>query len=341
MTRTKLRTAVIGFGQVAQGYADDPLMARHYPFATHAQVLAAHPAFDWVAVVDPSPTARDAASRWNVPHAVADVDALGAVAGAIEVAVFATPPGVRLSFLESLPALRAVIVEKPLGRNLAESEEFVRVCRERGILVEVNFWRRADKQFRALAGGKLRDLVGDVQCAFGVYGNGLLNNGLHLVDFVRMLLGEIDSVEWSSSDAPVAGPIAGDVNPSFVLALHASKVFAHPVRFDAYREVGLDIWGEKGRLAIYNEGLTIAHFPRAANRAMRGESEIEFDSPSYLQSTVGDAFYEMFTNVADALEGTAPLFSDGESALRSSAVVEAVAAAESRLQSSRTAIKLS
>ena len=48
MTQPRLRTVLVGCGEVGAGYATDPLMARHYPYATHAQVLAAHPAFAWM-----------------------------------------------------------------------------------------------------------------------------------------------------------------------------------------------------------------------------------------------------------------------------------------------------
>mgnify|MGYP001412936739 CR=1 FL=1 len=55
--------------------------------------------------------------------------------------------------------------------------------------VLVNYWRRADRLFQALAAGGLTEHVGSPQAVFGLYGNGLVNNGGHLIDFLRMLLG--------------------------------------------------------------------------------------------------------------------------------------------------------
>jgi predicted dehydrogenase len=69
MSVKRLRTVVIGFGRVASGYAKDPVMARHYPYATHAQVLAAHPGFSWDAVVDTDGEALAAArAEWKIPN---------------------------------------------------------------------------------------------------------------------------------------------------------------------------------------------------------------------------------------------------------------------------------
>ena len=63
-----LRTVMFGFGRIGAAYADDPKTARHYRYASHAQVLSAHPDFDWQGVVDPCDRALDQArTKWNVP----------------------------------------------------------------------------------------------------------------------------------------------------------------------------------------------------------------------------------------------------------------------------------
>lgn len=323
----RLKTAMIGFGQIASGYAVDSAMARYYRYATHAQVLADHPAFEWLGVVDPAATAREhASSLWQVPHVVENIADLGGIAHEIEVAVLATPPESRVGVLDQFPSLRAVLVEKPLGRTLSESAAFLEHCRQRGVLVQVNLWRRADEGFRRLAGGELAQLIGSTQCAFGMYGNGLLNNGTHMIDFVRMLLGEVVLVSVVAPEtAFAAGPIAGDTNVTCTLQLeHGVVVTLNPLRFEHYRENGIEVWGEQGRLAIYNEGLTIAHFARADNRAMTGERELAADEPRYIESTVGNALCHIFTNLADALGTGASLWSPGSSALRTAAVVESI-----------------
>jgi predicted dehydrogenase len=326
MSPAPLGAVLIGMGKVGAGYADDPVMARFYPYATHAQVLRDHPAFAWEAVVDGNPDARAlAATRWRVPQ----------VAGRIEdlprpcrpaVAVLATPPESRLGFIERIPWLRAVLVEKPLGRTTEEAERFLTACEQRGILVQVNLWRRADETFRSLAGGRLAELIGAPQAVFGLYGNGLLNNGTHLIDFVRMLLGEVKSVQAvAGGDGLPSGPIPGDIQMPFHLTLVAGPVVSfQPLRFEHYRENGLDIWGEKGRIAILGEGLQILHYPRHPHRATQGEHEVVTDSPRPLAATVGHAFYRMYGNLAEAVNRGDALWSPGRSALDTARIVEAV-----------------
>lgn len=322
-----LRTAVVGFGKMSSTYANDPLMAKHYRFATHAQVLLAHPHFEWLAVVDPAVSAKeDAKNHWQVPVVSSTVNDLGPVAKTIDVVVLATPPDSRQSILEGFPNVQAVLVEKPLGRTLQESIDFLSYCKQRHIRVQVNLWRRADRQFRHLATEGLQALIGSVQIAQGIYGNGLLNNGIHLIDFIRMLFGDVAFVEPLGQQMPfVEGPIVGDINAGFILGMtNGLSIPIQAIRFSHYREVGLSLWGETGQLAILNEGLTLSHRLRQANRAMLGEYELAFDHTLLLPSTVGDALYEMYDNLAQAMNENTPLCSPGYSALQSTRVVTAV-----------------
>lgn len=329
MSGRRLRAALIGFGKMAQGYAADPAMARHYRYAAHAQVLVDHPAFDWRAVVDPDAQALSLArDDWHVSDTAAAPGAL-ADRGAIEVAVIATPPDTRLDLLDAFPNLRAVLVEKPLGINAASAARFLDICSERNILVQVNLWRRADDCFRDLAAGRLAQLIGAPRAVAGFYGNGLHNNGTHIVDMLRMFFGEVVSVQrLGSAPAFREGPIEGDTNPAVALEMRCGLVATlNPMRFHEYRENGLSLWGAHGRLDILNEGLTIHYFPRAANRAMSGEHEIAADAPQSLASTAGEALYRMYDNLAAAIDGREALWSDGPSALATSRVVEAIATA--------------
>lgn len=327
----RVPAAIVGFGRMGRLYAADPVMARHFPYAAHAQVLAEHPAFDWRAVVDPDPAARgEALDHWGVPHAAASCEALGAVAGDIEVAVLATAPDTRLGQLDALPNLAAVLVEKPLGTTLAAGAAFLAECERRGIMVAVNLWRRADAGLRALAEGGLDAAIGPLAGGIALYGNGLRNNGTHIVDMIRMLAGEIAAGALAGADAGfVEGPIEGDRNPACALTLASgATILLQPVRFADYRENGLIVWGERGRLDIMNEGLSIATYARCDNRAMQGEREIPADRPHWHASGAGTALYAMYDNLAEALASGDPgaLVSPGRSALASARIVEQIAA---------------
>jgi hypothetical protein len=143
---------------------------------------------------------------------------------------------------------------------------------------------------------------------------------------IRMLCGEIASVQAvGKSRGGPHQPLPGDVDVAATLTLHSGAVvFLAPIDFRAYREVGLDLWCDTGRLSIWQEGLYIARSPLKDNRAMTGEQEVASDQPQRMESTVGDAFLAMFDDLARVLQYGGMPCSPGPSALQSEAVVEAV-----------------
>ena len=326
MTDTGLRTIVVGFGEIAQGLCGDARMAKFFTYATHAQVLRDHPGFQWLGVVDPSDDARKAArDDWNIAHVSEDLSEVARVVEP-EVAIIATPPGTRAEIVQQLPSLKAVLVEKPLGHGGEEGRAFVDFCRKKNVHVQANYWRRGDELYQQLAQGGLAERIGRPQAAFATYGNGLFNNGSHLVDFIRMLLGEVTTVQALGHPRPAEGaPLESDVQAAFALTLAGGAIVTVlPLDYGHYREVGLDIWGEEGRLALYQESLGVFHYPLADNRGLENEKEISSDNPQVLESTVANALYRLYDNLAETVAGTAEPWSPGDQAVHTELILESV-----------------
>ena len=325
MTRP-LRTVLVGVGRMGATYANDARIARHYRYSSHAQVLADHPGYAWEAAVDPdAPALADARARWGLAHCASSVtDLLDRYDP--EVLVLATPPSAYRAAIAACPGLKAVLCEKPLGSTLAEAQALLELCEARGILLQTNYWRRCDPFHRRLAAGHLAELVGRPAVINGLYGNGLLNNGSHLVDVCRMLFGEIAEVT-TISPALRAGrlPLADDFDVGCMLDFVGGVTATlQPLDFTVYREVGLDIWGEAGRLELLNEGLTNRWSRRSSHRALNDAQEIRLDQSETLTSTVGEALFHVYENLFAALQGSDSLWSSGVSARGTAAVVEAI-----------------
>ncbi len=318
-------TVLVGFGMIGAGFAADRKMASHFDYACHAQVLRDHPDFEWAAVVDPSETARNAATAWDVPLVVPSIDDLPDTFRP-EVAVLATGPEVRDAALARFDGLKLAVVEKPLASDADAAARLIADCDARQIGMQVNLFRRAEKTTRALSDGELAERIGAPQAIFGIYGNGLHNNGIHLIDLARMLAGEVREVRALATAMPLAtSPIAGDVAVPFSLTLESGVCATlQPLDFAHYREVGLDIWGTKGRLEILQEGLLMRTSPAAPHRALDVGAEIANDAPVILEGDYGNALYALYDNAARWLAGEAPLVSPGSNALTDERVVEAV-----------------
>lgn len=322
---TALKTVIVGFGAIARGFAADPLMAKYFPIATHAQAIKGSKGFELIGVVDPSAEARAVAEKeWRVP-AAADL-AAAATAFDPDILVLATKPGTRTDALRAFPNVRGVMAEKPLGGE--DGETLVKLAAERNIPLQVHFWRRGDPTHRELAAGGLEKHVGAVQAVLGLYGNGLNNNGSHLIDAARFLFGEPVSAQAISELRPCTeGPIPGDVQLPFALTFAGGfTMTAQPLDFRHYREVALDIWGTTGRLAVTQESLVVRAYPPAANRGLTGEMEINSDTGTIIPCRVGEALPALYANLAAAVAGKEDLLSSGEGALRTERVLAAILA---------------
>jgi len=324
MNKPPFKTIMIGFGQIAQGLRQDARMAKYFTYATHAQALKDHPDFDWACVVDPDESAMEIAQAdWGI--GVTETS----ISKALEkyepqVAVISTPPDARFDIIQQMPNIRAVLVEKPLGMSVSDSREFLNHCRQNNIEVHVNFWRRTDPLYRRLSSGELSERIGTPQAVFATYGNGLHNNGCHMIDFIQMLLGDIKYVQALGDARPGSGlPLKDDVQSSFALTTTSGIVVTvQPLDFNNYREVGIDIWGSTGRLSLYQEGLGIQVYPKSENRGLENEFEIASDNPETLEPTVGSALYDMYQNLSDTLQGGSINLSSGASALKTEIILE-------------------
>lgn len=322
----KLKTILVGFGNIAEEMAHDSIKAKSTAYATHAQVLRDHPDFDWVAVVDPSAEKRECAkSRWGVNTVVPDLQSLP-ISLQPDLAVIATTPAYRAPVIEQLPALKGVLVEKPLGKDIKSAREFSTLCQKRNIKAQINFWRRGDSTSRALADGGLKSRIGRPQTAFGVYGNGFRNNAVHMIDYTRMLLGEVSCAQALGTPRAAAGlPIADDVLVPFSLTLeNGALVTFHSLDFGFYRENSLEIWGEKGCVSILQEGWRLLSHSLHQHGTLGGAREVDFDQAERLKSGAGHAFYDMYDNLANAVKGNSSLWSSAGSALRNEEILEAV-----------------
>jgi predicted dehydrogenase len=101
--------------------------------------------------------ARALAERWSVP-AFRTVDETVAVRDAVF--DLATPPAAHLDVLKRLPKGAAVLIQKPMGRDLAEASAILALARTRGFKAAVNFQLRFSPMMLALADAVRRGLLG-------------------------------------------------------------------------------------------------------------------------------------------------------------------------------------
>lgn len=159
--------------------------------------------------------AKKLAAEWNVTAFATPEEAV-----AVPDAVFdlATPPSVHASVLRQLPDGAAVLIQKPMGSDLAGATEILTVCREKKLGAAVNFQLRFAPMMLALEDAVRRGWLGDVvdfdawlalatpwelwPFLKGLPRIEIAMHSIHYLDLIRQLLGDPQGVHAKSIGHP-------------------------------------------------------------------------------------------------------------------------------------------
>jgi predicted dehydrogenase len=147
--------------------------------------------------------AKALAGTWGVT-AYASVEEAASVPNAIF--DLATPPSAHAAVLELLPDSAAVLIQKPMGNNLAEATEILKICRGKKLKAAVNFQLRFAPMMLALKDAIAKGLLGEVvdveahlvldtpwsTWAFlkGLPRIEIAMHSIHYLDLIRQILGD-------------------------------------------------------------------------------------------------------------------------------------------------------
>jgi predicted dehydrogenase len=142
------------------------------------------------------------AAKWELPVFATLEEALAASEAVFDLAL---PPGAHLEVLPRLPEGSAVLLQKPMGRDLAEATAILETCRKRRLVAAVNFQLRFSPMMLAVADALRRGWLGrlvDVEVHLnlvtpwhlfpflkGMERVEIAVHSIHYLDLIRGLLG--------------------------------------------------------------------------------------------------------------------------------------------------------
>lgn len=269
-----LRAALVGCGRIASGMADDPLMAGD--IFTHAEAYVRSGATELVAVCDVDPgLARLCAERWGVGASYADVRAMLEEARP-DIVSIATPDDTHFALARTIldhgPSVRALLCEKPLATSLDEAADLVALAETRGVVLAVAHLRRYADNFRALKALLDSGALGRIKGVTGWYTKGVLHNGVHWFDQLRMLAGEalwVEAIDCLSEPGP---------DPTIDVQLGLESGALATLRAGDMRDFTLfemDLLTERGRVLIQDSGYRIDLFRAAPSPRYSNYVELE------------------------------------------------------------------
>jgi predicted dehydrogenase len=298
--------------------------------------------FPVAGIFDLNPAAaRERADAYSLPRVFASIDEAAASPGAVfDVAI---PPANIASVLPHLPRGAAVLILKPMGRDLADAKRIVAICRERNLKAAINFQLRFAPNMLALKDALARGTFGEIldvevrinlhtpwnYWAFlkGVPRLEVLMHSIHYLDLIRSILGEPRGV-YCKGVAHPAMPDYSDTRTSIILdygdTIRCSLTMNHAHTFGGrYGMSQLKIEGTQGA-AIAKMGVNLNYPAGEADTLEIATVGGEWRQVALRGSWFLEAFEGPMSNVQRFVSGEDPALVSGvEDALRTMAVVEA------------------
>jgi predicted dehydrogenase len=252
----------------------------------------------------------------------------------VDAVYIATPPDSHLAYaLECARAGKPVYVEKPMALNYEQCQAMLQACQAAGVPLFVAYYRRALARFVTIkdlvdagAIGAVRfvtvtlsqpltldELTGQAlpwRVIPEVAGGGrFVDLASHMLDLLDYLLGPIRQVRGFASNQAGRYPAEDIVTGTFVFesGVQGAGTWCFTT-FD--RQDWTEIVGSEGRLAY----ATFDNRPLLLTTAA-GRSEFAFEEPAHIQQP-------LIQTVVDALNGAGRCPSTGESAARTSWVMD-------------------
>lgn len=285
--------------------------------------------------------ARDYAHRHGVPRWYDDADAL-IHDHEVDAVYVATPPDSHRDYaLRVARAGKPVYVEKPMARNHPECLEMIDACDRARVPLFVAYYRRALPRFLKIKELIDNGAIGDVRFVSIVFSQPLAPEDLdpenlpwrvvpeiagggrfvdlaaHMLDFLDYALGPIRDAVGHASNQAGRYPAEDIVSGSFVFesGVHGAGTWC----FSAFEERdATEIVGTKGKV----EYSTFDTRPIVLTND-RGRLEFPIDNPPHIQQP-------LIQCVVDALNGRGTAPSTGDTAARTSWVMERMLSAEAR-----------
>lgn len=297
-----LDAIIIGCGNIGVGF-DGPVSEN---ILTHANAYRQTEGMRLVGVVDNDPAkSATAGEKWgcagfdNIETCLAELSP--------DVISICTPTQVhKQSIIESVKSYRPRLVfcEKPISDSVIDTIMILQLLENNNIPIVVNYVHRFSPALRAARQEILDGGPGKFLSGHGIYTKGLLNNGSHMIDLIRYLLGDIKDfkvlggrVDHQKTDPSV------DIYTS--LMNHESGVYLSTGDKGYYDIFELDLLFEKKRYRLLDLGLKFSIQEVQMSREFKGYNKLS--AGEEIDSGYSQAFKIAVEDIRDHLTAREPL----------------------------------
>lgn len=315
----KYLSAVIGLGQIGQGYDYDwPNNSRAL---THATGFTYHESFELIGGVDPNYYARKRFENKFKRPAYSDINKLFSREQP-EIISIAVPTNFHYTVfqevIESCP--RAIICEKPITTSLKDALNMLALSKKHGCVLLINYMRRYEPGVLSLKKAIDQGEIGDIYKGVVWYSKSLLNNGSHFIDLLIYFLGDVFGKEiigtgriWEKKDP----------EPDICLRFRNTSIYMFSAREEFFSLNNMRLIGTQGEIYYAEGGNEINIRKTQPHPDYPGYSILR---PDYI--TISNDLKRYQWHVLEHLKNNlidgVPLHSDGKSAIKTMKVIEEI-----------------
>lgn len=288
---------LVGLGNIGAGYDIENTSPSHV--LSHAKAFIQHPKFKVIGGVDQCFQARlRFEAHFNIPCFKGITEAREVCNP--DLIVVASPTDTHLKIIRHVFKIftpKAILCEKPMGRDLIQAQEIVNLCERYECRLYVNFFRASEPGVIEL---QKRISDGEIQCPVkGVvwYSKGIVNSGSHFIHLLNLLLGNVKGIRVLSSGRLWDGK---DPEPNVDIEFVEGRVTFLNVEAENFFYNSLELVTVNGVLKYDFGGAEIRWFEREAgnlynkNRNLSQNCEIiETDFNRYQAHVVEQLAYAM------------------------------------------------
>ncbi|MEK7663918.1 MAG: Gfo/Idh/MocA family oxidoreductase [Patescibacteria group bacterium] len=153
--------------------------------------------------------------------------------------------------------VKAIVCEKPIADSLGEAKEMVKLCRQKKCLLFVNHSRHFDSLIQRWQRKVKNGILGNVLQSYSAYHNGLFNNGTHIMDLLRMFLGEVKEVIGFYNNL-TSNPKRDKNVDAIIFFKSGARAFLQSVS-EKQKLTEWSFYGEKNKLFLKKLGMQISY----------------------------------------------------------------------------------
>lgn len=314
MSENKLKSAIIGCGQIAGGYDE---YVKDDQIRTHAKAYQQQPATELIAVVDRDyRRAKEFSAHWGNPEAYADAAKMLSIVKP-DIVSICTPDNAHAEMLQlclEYPRIKAVWCEKPLVTEVKNAGAIVSGYTQKGVVLAVNYYLRWNDEIQHIKSALQKGEMGNIQKVVVYYTKGICHNGSHAVDLLLDwfgLPGKIQvfgsHVDFSADDPTVDARLLMDGVPVYLIGADARE----------YSIFEIDILGTLGRVNIEVSGQETKWFRRQPDPVYKGYQVLRpspQSNPSF-KPDQSSAMAGVLQEIIGAISTGKPVRSNGHTAL--------------------------